>query len=60
MYRQGDVLLVPMERPKDLGTLVRRKRGQGIILAAGEATATTTACVSGGHASTAVAVAGAS
>lgn len=39
MYRQGDVLLVPVDAPlqRDL-TYVRRAKGQGIILAAGEAT----------------------
>lgn len=39
MYRQGDVLLVPVDAPlqRDL-EYVRRKPGEGIILAAGEAT----------------------
>lgn len=40
MYRQGDVLLVPISRdelPKKR-TLIRKKKGQGVILAAGEAT----------------------
>lgn len=40
MYRQGDVLLVPVELTVRLSELeyVPRKRGEGIILAAGEAT----------------------
>lgn len=41
MYRQGDVLLVPVGlAPYELRRLmpVARKRGEGIILAAGEAT----------------------
>lgn len=39
MYRQGDVLLVPCPRPlADERELVKRKKGEGIILAEGEAT----------------------
>lgn len=42
MYRQGDVLLVPVPAeqvpPKNNRTCVRRKKGEGVILAAGEAT----------------------
>jgi len=40
MYRQGDVLLIPVENPISTRFLkyVRRKKGQGIILATGEAT----------------------
>ena len=40
MFRQGDVLLVPISRdelPKER-TRVRKKKGEGVILAAGEAT----------------------
>lgn len=37
MYRQGDVMLVPVSRPYDLRR-VPRKKGQGVILAEGEAT----------------------
>lgn len=40
MYRQGDVLLIPCSKadiPKQ-ATLRPRKRGEGVILAAGEAT----------------------
>jgi hypothetical protein len=40
-YRQGDVLLVPIEKPEGIGlhgTCVLREPGEGIILAAGEAT----------------------
>lgn len=40
MYRQGDVLLVPLsDPPKAKGlSYQKRKRGEGVILAAGEAT----------------------
>jgi hypothetical protein len=42
MYRQGDVLLVPVEVPlypnEDLDFVRRKGNGEGIILAAGEAT----------------------
>lgn len=40
MYRQGDVLLVPVTDPPKARDLAyqKRRKGQGIILAAGEAT----------------------
>jgi len=38
MYRQGDVLLVPVSVSEFDLDRVYRKRGEGIILAAGEAT----------------------
>lgn len=40
MYRQGDVLLVPISRDElpQKRTRVRKKKGEGVILAAGEAT----------------------
>lgn len=40
MVRQGDVLLVPISRDElpQKRTRVRKKKGQGVILAAGEAT----------------------
>lgn len=40
MYRQGDVLLVPVDDPPKRTSLrhVPRQKGEGIILAAGEAT----------------------
>jgi hypothetical protein len=38
MYRQGDVLLVPVDALPKERTYVKRKRGEGVILAAGEAT----------------------
>jgi hypothetical protein len=40
MYRQGDVLLIPVPETvrKSTLTYVRRRRGEGVILAAGEAT----------------------
>jgi hypothetical protein len=39
MYRQGDVLLVPVDtRPENLRYVKRKKGQKGVILAAGEAT----------------------
>lgn len=39
MYRQGDVLLVPVDELPQQRSLIRRKgKGEGVILAAGEAT----------------------
>lgn len=40
MYRQGDVLLVPVSDPPKARSMTykKRKRGEGVILAAGEAT----------------------
>jgi len=38
MYRQGDVLLVPVDEVPKKRAYVKRKRGEGVILAAGEAT----------------------
>ena len=38
MYRQGDILLIPVDSVPTLGTNEARERGEGLILAAGEAT----------------------